>query len=122
VADGWIAWQKGLTLKREVVAMANALGLDRRIVACLCMEVWEWADSNTENGHAVSVTNVTLDAVTNVTGFGRAMLDVGWLIEDAEGIGFPNFDRWNTRTAKKRLKDAERQRFHRQHQQKASRS
>ena len=42
MAGDWIAWTKGLTLKREVVAIANRLGLDRRVVACLCMEAWEW--------------------------------------------------------------------------------
>ncbi|MBL7133989.1 MAG: hypothetical protein ISS78_07825 [Phycisphaerae bacterium] len=114
MAGDWIAWTKGLTLKREVIAIANRLGLDRRVAACLCMEAWEWADSNTTDGHAESVTSVTLDAVTGVTGFGQAMLDVGWLLEDARGIIFPRWERWNAESAKKRLQNAERKRQQRQ--------
>jgi len=116
VAGDWIAWTKGLTLKREVIAIANRLRLDRRVVACLCMEAWEWADSNTVDGHADSVTNVTLDAVTGVTGFGQAMLDVGWLLEDDRGIIFPRWERWNAQSAKKRLQNAERKRRQRDRQ------
>ncbi len=116
MAGDWIAWTKGLTLKREVIAIANTLGLDRRIVACLCMEAWEWADSNTVDGHADSVTNVTLDAVTGVTGFGQAMLEVGWLLEDDRGIIFPRWERWNAQSAKKRLQNAERKRRQRDRQ------
>jgi hypothetical protein len=114
MAGDWIAWTKGLTLKREVVAIANRLGLDRRVVACLCMEAWEWADSNTTDGHAESVTNVTLDAVTGVAGFGKAMLEVGWLLEDDRGIIFPRWERWNAESAKKRLQNSERKRRQRE--------
>lgn len=113
----WIAWTKGLTLKREVMAMAASLDLDRRVVACCCMEAWEWADENTEDGHAPGVTNVTLDAVTGVTGFGRAMIEAGWLIEDERGIVFPKFERYNANSAKKRLKAAERKRRQRESDQ-----
>jgi hypothetical protein len=114
MAGDWIAWTKGLTLKREVIAIADRLKLDRRIVACLCMEAWEWADSNTTDGHADSVTSVTLDEVTGVTGFGKAMLEVGWLLEDDGGIIFPHWERWNAESAKKRLQNAERKRRQRQ--------
>jgi hypothetical protein len=116
VAGDWIAWTKGLTLKREVIAISRILDLDRRVVACLCMETWEWADSNTTDGHADGVTHVTLDAVTGVTGFGQAMIEVGWLLEDDQGIIFPNWERWNASSAKKRLQDAERKRRQRERQ------
>ena len=116
MAGYWIAWTKGLTLKREVLAIASRLNLDRRIAACLCMEAWEWADSNTVDGHAEGVTNVTLDAVTGVTGFGQAMLDVGWLLQDNSGIIFPRWERWNAESAKKRLQEAERKRRQREAQ------
>jgi hypothetical protein len=114
MAGDWIVWTKGLTLKREIMAIADRLGLDRRIVACHCMEAWEWADSNTTDGHADGMTKVTLDAVTGVTGFGQAMIDVGWLLEDDRGIIFPCWQRWNTASAKKRQQNAERKRRQRE--------
>jgi len=110
MAGDWIAWTKGLALKPEVIAIAGRLGLDRRMVACLCMEVWEWADSNTEDGCIDAVMHEAIDAATSVPGFGQAMLDVGWLQEDKRGIIFPNWDRWNAKSAKRRLRDATRKR------------
>ena len=104
MAGDWIPWVKGLPNKREVVMMADRLGLDRRIVACACMEAWCWADSETVDGNAPSVTFALLDALTGVPGFGQAMVDVDWLIADKTGIRFPNWDRYNTASAKKRLR------------------
>jgi len=116
MAGDWIKWSKGLTQKREVVALANKLRISRREMAAVLMEVWSWADGETVDGHAPSVTKAFLDELTGVTGLGAAMAhaDVGWLLEDDTGIIFPNFDRHNGSTAKHRLLAAERKRRERQ--------
>lgn len=106
----WIKWQKGLAWKPEVLAISAKLRMSRREVAATLMELWEWADSITENGHAPSVTFVTVDDRTNVTGLSRAMCDVGWLVEVEDGVIFPNFDRHNGKSAKSRLQMSERKR------------
>ena len=110
----WIPWTKGLPLKREVVMMGRALSLDRQRIACHCMAVWEWADENTADGNAPGVPSTFLDELTSVPSFGQAMLDVGWLAEDANGIIFPNWDRWNTHSAKVRAQNRERKRKERE--------
>ena len=106
----WIKWTKGLPHKREVVALAKKLRIDRRIVACMLMEVWEWADDNTADGHVAGVTETFLDELVGVTDFGAAMADpiVGWLLVDSEGITFPNYERHNGKPAKQRALAAER--------------
>jgi hypothetical protein len=122
MAGDWIKWTVGLTRKREVVAIASALGLSRREVAAMLMEVWEWADANTTNGHVPSVTNVTLDEFLNCDGFAQAMQKEGWLVFDGTSITFPNFDRHNGKSAKSRALAANRKRAERVAVTKVSRS
>jgi hypothetical protein len=108
---GWIAWVKGLTHRAEVLRIASRLSIDPQRAAACCMLIWEWADDETEDG-GTFVPLLSLiahaDRVTGVPGFGQAFSDVGWLIENANGSMFPNFDRWNGETAKQRLKEAAR--------------
>ena len=55
MAGSWIKWDRGLSRKPEVIAIAAALKLDRRLVAACCMEVWEWSDDVTEDGRIEGV-------------------------------------------------------------------
>lgn len=118
VAGEWIKWTKGLTRKREIVAIASMLQLDRRIVACCCMELWEWADDNTINGHVPSVTKTFLDELVCVTGFGGALQKVGWLEcceePENESITFVNFERHNGKPGKHRALASDRKRKQRE--------
>jgi len=110
MAGDWIVWEKGLPKKREVLAIAAALGLDRRVVACLCMEIWEWADSETADGCISGMDLSSIDAIASIPGFGAEMAAVGWVLSDREGLVFPNWDRKNTKSAKHRLQESERKR------------
>lgn len=110
----WIAWNKGLTLKREVLSISRQLGLDRRVVASLCMEVWEWAGDQTTNGFVAAATMEDVDAVVAVKGFASAMAAAGWLAPSDNGLMFPNWERWNASSAKRRLKETERKRTSRE--------
>ncbi len=110
----WVKWTKGLTRKREVVAIAAALGIGRHETAARLMEVWEWADDNTTGCHVPSVTQTFLDEIAGVTGFAAAMVSVGWLSVSADGLTFPNFERHNGDTAKSRALAAERKRKQRE--------
>src|SRR5687768_14131512 len=124
MAGEWIKWTKGLTRKREVVALSQMLKLSRREVACCLMEIWEWADDNTTDGHVPSVTETFLDDLVGVTGFGAAMTSrgVGWLLVDDAGIIFPNFERHNGKPAKTRALAAERKRREREKSPEMSRN
>lgn len=57
-----------------------------------------------------------VDYAARIPGFGQAMIDAGWLKADKQGLIFSNWDRWNTHSAKRRLKDAERKRQEREGQ------
>lgn len=106
MADFWIKIEKCTPDKPEVFEIAEALGIDPDSVLGKLVRAWAWLDSNSENGHVTSVTNVLIDRITACDGFANAMRRVGWLSEE----GVPNFDRHMGRSAKKRANDAERQR------------
>ena len=116
MAMDWIAWTKGLTVKREIIALSARLGKSRPECAVHCMVVWEWADDQTVDGDVDGVPLEFLDEITGVPGFGKHLQGVGWVEvnpgADGEppGLLFPNWDRFNSRTAKKRMLQAERTR------------
>lgn len=105
----WIKRDKSLTSKPEVLQIASRLNIDRWSAAGRCEDVWSWADEHTENGHASGVTKVFIDQLVACDGFADAMVLVGWLHIDSNGVTIPNFDRHNGKSAKKRASDAERQ-------------
>lgn len=112
---GWIAWQKGLARKAKVFQIAKRLKVTRREAACMCMEVWEWADENTVDGTADGMTPAELSEAVAIPGIAEAMAlkEIGWLLVDHRGVIFPDFDRWNGETAKRRLQTAKRVEKHR---------
>lgn len=111
MADFWIKIEKGTPDKPEILEIAGILGIDDPdAVVGKMVRVWSWFDSNSENGHAPSVTKILLDRLTGVTGFTDAMVSVGWLEIIDDGYSVPNFDRHLGKCAKKRGLDAERKR------------
>lgn len=102
MAGDWIKWMKGLTHRREILAIGIELDIHRRIVASACMEFWEWADDNTTNGFIESVTLASVDTLIGITGFGSALVTVGWLDVRENGIQLKRWERYNSQSAKKR--------------------
>ena len=81
--------------------MAATLGIDQDAVVGKLIRVWIWADQQSRDGHALSVTKAFLDRVTFQPGFADSMESAGWLTNDGN-LSLPNFDRHNGETAKKR--------------------
>ncbi len=116
MAGEWIKLEKCTFDKPEVIAMADALEIsEAQVVGCLAW-VWSWFDSQTTNGNAPSVTVAFVNRKVGVAGFGEAMLSTGWLTENSAkdgGLTMPNFDRHNSKSAKKRALTAQRQQRYR---------
>jgi hypothetical protein len=93
--------------------MADSLGIDPDAVLGKLVRIWVWADQQTIDGNAGSVTLSLLDRLSGVTGFAKAMLRAGWLKQVDNGVQFVNFDRHNGETAKKRALTARRVDKHR---------
>lgn len=117
MAGDWVVWVKGLSRKREVLAIAERTGRDRRLVACLLMEFWEWADGETADGELrpLSVRNLSAICPDTDDEFWLAVVAVGWLEVEEGVVIIPKFDRWMGDLTKRKLTDAKRKRRSRSH-------
>jgi hypothetical protein len=113
MSGDWIKIEHWTQDKPEVFVMADALGIDPDAVLGKLVRVWVWADQQTFDGNAVSVTFSLLDRVSGQKGFADALLQSGWLKRVADGVQFVNFDRHNGETAKTRALTAKRVKKHR---------
>ena len=110
MAGHWIPWEFGLPRKREVVIIARTLGVSRREAAVMCMEVWEWASEQSIDGLIIGVTAADVSDTVGIPGIGEAMEGAGWIINGDGNLQFPNWERFNAKSAKARLLNAERKR------------
>lgn len=102
MAGEWIKMETCLIDKPEVFQLSEILGMDSFSIVGRLHVLWSWADRHTLSGNGISVTNVTIDKITNCTGFADALRKVCWL-EGRDGLlSFPNFERHNGQTAKNR--------------------
>lgn len=115
MAGDWIKMRIDLASEPEVIGISELTGLDEDAVVGKLLRLWGWADQKTTDGNAACVTQMWIDRYVSHDGFATAMLKVGWLnIEQPSdknkigGVSFPNFDRHNTETGKRRALGARR--------------
>lgn len=109
MAGDWIKFEVNTPEKQEVLAITANMGWDDPDLAVgKLLRVWRWFDQQTVDGNARSVSTALLDRIAGVTGFAKAMAEVGWLFITDEGIRLPNFERHNGKTAKDRALTAKR--------------
>ncbi len=113
----WFMVRSNLYDDPDVIALSAKTGLDEYSVVGRLVKFWSWLDKHTEDGRIPFCDSVTslsrLDSMFEAQGFAQAMIDIGWLDVSDGWVTIPHFDRWNGATAKKRAKDAIRQREHR---------
>ena len=113
MAGDWVKFEHTTPDKPEVWQIAELLGIDGDAVVGKLLRIWVWADQQTTDGNARSVTFALLDRISGVTGFAEAMAAVGWLVKEGGKVRFINFDRHNGKTAKTRALSAKRVEAHR---------
>lgn len=109
----WIKVEMTTPDKPEVAGIAERLGIDPDAVTGKLIRLWVWADSQSVDGNAISVTDAFLDRLTFCPGFAAAMRAVGWLLGDSGRVTFPRFERHNGESAKKRALGGNRVQKHR---------
>jgi hypothetical protein len=102
MAGDWMKIDLELPDKPEVHAIASNLNIDPNMVVGCLIRIWQWFDKHTTDGNAYGVTYSLLDRITGVTGFGKAMMFVGWIEQNDKTLTMPKFERHTSASAKTR--------------------
>lgn len=115
MAGDWFPVTVNIDRRREVLAIAAATKRDRFQVTGLLVAFWSWVTEESRDGRAPSVTASTLSiAVGADEEFWLEVERAGWLRFETDGLLVPNWDRWNSKSAKKRLQNTLRKRMERE--------
>lgn len=123
MANDWIKMRMNLPDDPAVIGIASRTKLSPLDVVARLYVLWCWADEQADDGFLPNVTPAFLDAKVKRAGFAEAMAAKGveWLIIEPDGIRFPNFDRHNGASAKKRALETEKKRRQREEASRRSR-
>ena len=105
----WIKIETSTPEKPEVMAVARILKVHPYHALGLVVRFWIWCDMNVSDGYIRHTTTLDIDMMVKQEGFAQAMIDVGWIITDSEGVYVPNHDRHMDKSAKNRSLKSERQ-------------
>lgn len=108
MAGDWIPIRCNLLNDPAVIAVAAATGLDEYAVAGRLLKLWAWANEHTTDGNARGVTEKWIDRFVSAECFANGLISAGWLLIEDGKVVFPNFDRWNSQSAKARVLTAKR--------------
>lgn len=108
MAGDWMKIELELPDKPEVHSIAATLNIDPDAVVGKLIRIWQWFDKHTTDGNAYGVTFSLPDRISGVTGFGEAMMFVGWLEQNDKYLVMPKFDRHTSKSAKTRALTAKR--------------
>ena len=109
----WIKWTVGLARKSEIMVMAEDLGISRYEAAGRCMELWEWAEDQTDNGNVHGVTYNTINKLQGLENFAQVLEKIGWISRTKKGIKLTGFAAHNGQLSKARALTALRVKKHR---------
>jgi hypothetical protein len=76
----------------------------------LCYRLWSVADQYTTDGRFDGLTLEDIDNKVGFVGFAQSMVEIGWLHQDAQGVGITRFSDHNGQSAKSRAQAADRMR------------
>lgn len=102
----WIKVEHNLATKVEVFQLCRLLEIKNVEAVGHLVNFWIWADQNSEDGQMIGDISM-IDAIT-MEGFGKALVKVNWLTEEADQIIIPNFLLHNGSSAKRRATTAQR--------------
>lgn len=114
MAGDWIAVRIDLLEDPAVIGIAKLTGLDECAVVGRLVKLWSWADRQTSDGAILHATCAWVDHYLGRNHFADAMVSVGWLTISESGVEFPHFDRWMSKSAKRRLTESRKKRLQRQ--------
>jgi hypothetical protein len=111
MAGDWIKMRIDLQTHPKIVRILSATKADKFRVIGGLHAVWSVFDTHSSDGRLNGYTAEALDHIIGWNGFAKAMIDVGWLVEDGEvALLLPEFDEHNGASGKRRAEDQKRKR------------
>lgn len=108
MAGDWIKMRCNLWDDPRVAAICDLTDSGEAAVIGALYWLWSTADQHTEDGCMPGLTLRQIDRKTGLPGFGSALVQVGWLVDDPQGVVIQGFDEHNGASAKKRCQTAQR--------------
>lgn len=104
MAGDWIKIEHITPDKPKIHQIAMIIKIHPDEVIGKMVRFWAWADRHIEKCSGIADVTVMhlIDHVICCDGFAKALIDVGWLVIDENGVRLPNFERHNGQAAKNR--------------------
>lgn len=88
---GWFKMRVWLSKAPEVISIADAVGKSPQYVVGALSDVWSWANQYGKSGLIPKTSEVHVNKIAECEGFAEAMVAVGWLVIDEDGVTIPKF-------------------------------
>ncbi len=108
MAGDWIKMRGNLWDDPRVAKLADMTNSHEATIIGALYWLWATADQHTEDGIMPELTTRSIDRKTGVTGFATALISIGWLTIEGDGVTIPEFEKHNGSSAKKRMQTAKR--------------
>ncbi len=108
MAGDWIKMRGNLWDDPRVSSLCDIANCSEATAIGGLYWLWATADQHSEDGVLPGLSLRSIDRKTGITGFGQAMVDIGWLADHPEGVRIVRFDEHNGSSAKKRCQTAKR--------------
>ncbi|MGW9066976.1 hypothetical protein ACWGPO_23065 [Achromobacter animicus] len=113
MAGDWIKMRSNLWDDPRVARLVDLTDSSEAAVIGGLYWLWATADQHTADGFMPGLSCRQIDRKTGVQGLGQALVDIGWIEADADGVSIVNFEDHNGASAKKRAQTAKRVANHR---------
>lgn len=108
MAGDWIKMRGNLWDDPRVSKLVDLTDSTEAAVIGALYWLWATADQHTEDGCMPGLTLRQIDRKTGVPGFAAAMVEIGWIRDEPQGVVLAKFEEHNGTSAKKRAVTAKR--------------
>lgn len=108
MAGDWIKMRGNLWDDPRVARLVDMTDTSEAAIVGALYWLWATADQHTEDGIMPGLTTRAIDRKTGVKGFADALITIGWLEDNEDGVRIVDFEKHNGTSAKKRCQTAKR--------------
>jgi hypothetical protein len=109
--SNWIKMRSNLWDDPRIAKICDITNKPEREVIGGLYWIWSMADEQSTDGRLEGLSLGAIDRKTGLKGLGAALVKVGWILEDEDGVEIARFDEHNGASAKRRSTEAKRMQF-----------